>query len=146
MSRMVHSRPIGRHVLLVEDDAVDAMAVRRIFEQAGAVGGLVAAGDGSEALGMLLGEDGEAPSPLPRLILLDLRLPKIDGIEFLRIIRSSDDDHIRSLPVIVLTSSNLPKDRKLTNALGVSGYFVKGIESDELVKFLAEDFRYPGSA
>ncbi|MDH5492534.1 MAG: response regulator [Myxococcales bacterium] len=129
----------SKHVLLVEDDELYARSVRRIFDRVGAEGALFIAEDGAEALALLRGEGTRPPMPLPRLILLDLRLPKMDGIELLEILRSEANRALRELPVVILTGSQLDSDRKATAALGVSGYFIKGEEVDELARILADE-------
>src|SRR5213595_2974430 len=94
------------HILLVEDDDVDVMNVKRAFEKNKILNPLYVAGNGLEALRMLRGE--EVP-PSRRLVLLDLNMPGMGGIEFLRELRA--DPTLRATPVVILTTSGDEKDR-----------------------------------
>lgn len=99
------------NVLLVEDDDLDVMNVHRAFKKNNIGNPLFIAGNGVEALEMLRGKDG-APPAVPeerRIILLDLNMPKMGGIEFLRELRADPD--LRPLPVIVLTTSDEDRDK-----------------------------------
>src|ERR1700733_10331121 len=96
------------NILLVDDDEIDVMNVRRAFEKGKIENPLFHAGDGIEALEVLRG--GTMP-PERRLVLLDLNMPRMNGIEFLRELRA---DPVHGLsPVIVLTTSNADKDRRV---------------------------------
>ena len=96
-------------ILLVEDDRVDIMTVQRALKNIDVSNPLHVARSGVEALGMLRGDEFPKIEPTPSLILLDLNLPKMGGIEFLKELRA--DPALRNLQVIVLTSSNEPSDR-----------------------------------
>jgi CheY-like chemotaxis protein len=126
------------NILLVEDDRVDVMAVQRVFEENHIEQMLHVASNGVEALEMLRGEQEKQVIDPPMLILLDLKMPKMDGVEFLRRLRSDEDPRISRIPVIVLTYSTLESERSAINALGVSGYFNKSGEFDEFVKVLTK--------
>lgn len=110
------------NILLVEDDEVDVMNVRRAFERNNVSNPLYVAGNGLEALAML--RDGTVPSER-RLILLDLNMPKMNGIEFLQAIRS--DPELASAPVVVLTTSNDDQDKIDAYNLNVAGYLLKPV-------------------
>ena len=115
------------NILLVEDDEVDVMNVKRAFKKHNITNPLYVAGNGIEALAMLR-ENGDQPLAIPlkrRLILLDLNMPKMGGIEFLHELRS--DPALRPLPVIVLTTSNQDRDRVEAYNLNVAGYILKPI-------------------
>lgn len=117
-------------ILLVEDDEVDVMNVKRAFKENQISNPLYIAANGIEAL-QILREDEGAPFVMPknrRLILLDLNMPKMTGIEFLQELRS--DFGLRGLPVVVLTTSN--QDRNLMEAynFNVAGYLVKPVSPD----------------
>jgi len=110
------------NILLVEDDEVDVMNVRRAFERNNVSNPLYVAGNGLEALEML--RDDSVPRDR-RLILLDLNLPKMNGIEFLQALRS--DPELASTPVVVLTTSNDDQDKIDAYNLNVAGYLLKPV-------------------
>ncbi|MGB7085817.1 MAG: response regulator [Phormidesmis sp.] len=118
--------PIVTNILLVEDDKVDVMNVRRSFKKANITNPLYVASNGLEGLAILRGEFGEVSMPLARrLVLLDLNMPKMGGIEFLKALRQ--DPALRSTPVIVLTTSDQEKDRIEAYNLNVAGYLLKPV-------------------
>lgn len=110
-------------ILLVEDDRVDIMTVQRALKNIDVGNPLHVARSGVEALGMLRGDGFPKIEPTPSLILLDLNLPKMGGIEFLKELRA--DPALRNLQVIVLTSSNEPSDRAAAFEYEVNDYIVK---------------------
>ena len=114
---------------LVEDDRVDIMTVQRALKKVDVSNPLYVARTGIEALGMLRGDGLPRIEPTPSLILLDLNLPKMGGIEFLKELRS--DPVLKSLQVIVLTSSNEPGDRAAAYEYEVEDYIVKPHSFDE---------------
>ena len=116
-------------ILLVEDDRVDIMTVQRALKKIEISNPLYVARTGVEALGMLRGDGFPRIEPIPSLILLDLNLPKMGGIEFLKELRA--DPQLNSLQVIVLTSSNEPSDRAAAFEYEVDDYIVKPHSFDE---------------
>lgn len=123
-------------ILLVEDDRVDIMTVQRALKKNQIGNPLHIARTGLEALDMLRGDGGhEKISPPPALILLDLNLPKMSGIEFLHAIRK--DPELEHLHIIVLTSSNEPKDRAAAFENDVDDYIVKPHSFDEFTRAIA---------
>lgn len=116
----MEGRPLN--ILLVEDDAVDVMNVRRAFEKNHIGNPLFVAGNGIEALEVL--RDGKMPRDR-RIVLLDLNMPKMNGIEFLRELRA--DAQLHTTPVVVLTTSNDEKDKVEAYNLNVAGYLVKPV-------------------
>jgi CheY-like chemotaxis protein len=110
------------NILLVEDDEVDVMNVRRAFERNNVSNPLYVAGNGLEALEML--RDGTVPVER-RLILLDLNMPKMNGIEFLQALRA--DPELASSSVVVLTTSNDDQDKIDAYNLNVAGYLLKPV-------------------
>ncbi|HEY8164801.1 MAG TPA: response regulator [Gemmatimonadaceae bacterium] len=110
------------NILLVEDDAVDVMNVKRSFERNHVSNPLYVAGNGIEALQMLRGD--EVPRER-RLVLLDLNMPKMNGIEFLQELRADPD--LASTPVVVLTTSNDDQDKIDAYNLNVAGYLLKPV-------------------
>ena len=110
------------NILLVDDDEVDVMTVKRAFAKANIANQVFVATDGIEAL-ELLRTDGIPPSR--RLVLLDLNMPRMNGIEFLREVRS--DPALQPLTVVVLTTSNEDRDRVDAYQLNVAGYLLKPV-------------------
>ena len=110
------------NILLVDDDEVDVMTVKRAFSRANITNKLYVATDGIEALNMLR-SDGIPPSR--RLVLLDLNMPRMSGIEVLRELRA--DPALRAITVIVLTTSNEDRDRVEAYQLNVAGYLLKPV-------------------
>jgi CheY-like chemotaxis protein len=124
------------NILLVEDDEVDIMTVQRAFKKGKIANPLYLAGNGLEALSLLRGNPGE-PAPIPperRLILLDLNMPKMNGLEFLRELRA--DPTIRHIPVVVLTTSNEERDRVEAYDLNVAGYILKPVTFSVFVELM----------
>ena len=111
------------HVLLVEDNAVDREAVRRAFHKHRIANPVLEAVDGVEALQILRGEGNREPLPRPHLILLDLNMPRMNGIEMLRALR--DDPQLRDSVVFVLTTSKAEEDKVAAYDLNVAGYIGK---------------------
>ncbi|HLL23647.1 MAG TPA: response regulator [Kofleriaceae bacterium] len=110
------------NILLVDDDEVDVMTVRRAFQKANITNRLFVASNGVEALELLRG--GTIPAHR-RLILLDLNMPKMNGLEFLREVRN--DPALAGLTVVVLTTSNEDRDRVDAFQLNVAGYLLKPV-------------------
>ncbi|MCA9624188.1 MAG: response regulator [Myxococcales bacterium] len=110
-------------VLLVDDDDVDVMAVKRAFRKAKIANPLHVARDGLEGLAMLRGEDGHDTIPRPYIIILDLNMPRMDGLEFLTELRNDPQHH--DAVVFVLTTSKADEDRAASYDKNVAGYIVK---------------------
>lgn len=127
-------------ILLVEDDRVDVMTVQRVLEINNISNPLYVARTGVEALGMLRGDGFPRIEPTPSLVLLDLNLPKMGGIELLKELRADPEFH--SLPVIVLTSSNEPRDRDAAFEFEVEDYIVKPHSFDEFSSAIATVLAY----
>jgi CheY-like chemotaxis protein len=124
------------NILLVEDDEVDVMTVQRAFKKGNITNPIYIAGNGLEALEMLRGTTGK-PSLIPaerRIILLDLNMPKMNGLEFLQELRA--DPAIRQIPVVVLTTSNEEKDRIQAYNLNVAGYILKPVTFSIFVELM----------
>ena len=121
-------------ILLIEDDRVDIMTVQRALKKNAIGNPLYVARTGLEALSMLRGED-EHDAISPALILLDLNLPKMSGIEFLHELRN--DPQLKDSRIIVLTSSNEPKDRAAAFEYDVDDYIVKPHSFDEFTRAIA---------
>jgi CheY-like chemotaxis protein len=114
-------------ILLVEDDNVDAMTVKRALKEVSVAKTLVHVTDGEDALKYLKNDENEKPC----VILLDLNMPRMDGIEFLKIIKA--DAVLRYIPVIVLTTSKNMHDILESFKLSVAGYMVKPVDYTQFV-------------
>ena len=121
-------------ILLVEDDHAHAEITRRNLEEFGIeVAELVHVGDGQDAIDYLKDASSLQPSAaLPQLILLDLRLPRVDGLEVLRHVKS--DDALRHIPVVVLTTSEADSDVRDAYDRGASGYLVKPVVFEQFLE------------
>ncbi len=126
-------------ILLVEDNPTDAELATLALKEHKLANKLVWVKDGAEALDFLFGTGsfaGRKPENGPRVVLLDLRLPKIDGLEVLRRLKS--DERMRRLPVVVVTSSKEDRDIVASYDLGVNSYISKPVDFDEFSKVVAE--------
>ena len=121
-----------RTILLIEDNPDDEELTRLAFEQNHIANALSVARDGAEALELLFGADGAGGGIQPSIILLDLKLPKVDGLEVLRRIRY--DERTRLLPVVVLTSSREEQDLIASYSLGCNSYVRKPVSFPEFVE------------
>ena len=119
------------NIFLVEDDEVDIMNVKRAFKKNNITNPLHIAGNGIEALNMLKGLNGVDKIPKPRIILLDLNMPKMGGIEFLKEIRQ--DDELKNISVFVMTTSNEDNDKVDAYSLNVAGYILKPLSMESFV-------------
>jgi len=138
--KIVEDRKLN--ILLVEDDKVDIMNVQRAFKKNNILNPLFIASNGLEALEMLRGRDGR-PSVIPsyrRLILLDLNMPKMGGIEFLQQLRT--DPILQSIPVVILTTSDQDCDRTDAYKLNVAGYILKPVTFANFVEMMYVLNRY----
>jgi two-component system response regulator len=124
-----------RVILLVEDNPSDVDLTKRAFEKKHLANTLVVARDGQDALDYLFGVGsyaGRNIANVPACILLDLKLPKVDGMTVLQTIKS--DKRTRLIPVIVMTSSNEPRDVLTCYDLGTNSYIRKPVNFDEFVE------------
>ena len=117
-------------ILLVEDDSVDAMTVERALKDLKVENQLVHTVNGEEALKYLRGESDEEPC----VILLDLNMPKMNGIEFLKVVKA--DEVLKKIPVVVLTTSREEQDKVEAFGLSVAGYMVKPAEYKKFVEVI----------
>ncbi|MEO6283921.1 MAG: response regulator [Dyadobacter sp.] len=116
-------------ILLVEDDEVDVMNVKRAFKKNNISNKLIVAQNGIEALAVLRANTPE--NPRPKIVLLDLNMPKMGGIEFLKEIRQ--DPELSSLSVFVMTTSNEDSDKIEAFNLNVAGYILKPLSMDRFI-------------
>jgi len=122
-------------ILLVEDNPDDEVLTLRALEKNNILNEVVVAHDGVEALDYLFGSgvySGRDTSVMPQVILLDLRLPKVDGLEVLRRLRA--DERTKLLPVVVLTSSDEERDIVESYSLGANSYIRKPVDFDQFVE------------
>ena len=115
-------------ILLVEDDQMDVMNVQRELRKQNIDVPLLHARNGREALNMLRGENGETKIALPNVVLLDINMPRMNGLELLDILRS--DPEFVGLNVFIMTTSDLDTDRLRAQQLAVSGYIIKPLSFD----------------
>lgn len=130
------------NILLVEDDEVDVMNITRAFQRSNITNPLYVAGNGVEALEMLRGTKDSKPI-IPntrRIILLDINMPKMNGIEFLNELRS--DPQLAPTPVVVLTTSDEDQDRMEAYKLNVAGYILKPVTFSSFAEVMAALNRY----
>jgi CheY-like chemotaxis protein len=120
------STPIPMTILLVEDDEVDVMNVKRAFKKNNISNPLIVASNGIEALSVL-----RTQVPRPRIVLLDLNMPRMGGIEFLKEVRQ--DPELSSLSVFVMTTSNEDSDKIDAFNLNVAGYILKPLSMDRFI-------------
>ncbi len=115
-------------ILFAEDNARDAELTIRALKQGGLANALLWVKDGQQALDFLFrqGEYAERENTVPRLVLLDLKMPRVDGIEVLKAIR--EDERTKHIPVVIMTSSQEESDVARSYALGVNSYVVKPVD------------------
>ena len=126
-------------ILLVEDDQNDAKLTIRALTKSKMINNLIHLNDGAEALDFLYGTGQFAerdPDNFPKVILLDLKMPKVDGWEVLKKIKS--DEKMKKIPVVVLTSSKESPDIDKCYALGANSYIVKPVVFENFVKAVQE--------
>ena len=124
-------------VLIVEDNPDDLELALRALERHNLVNHVTVARDGAEALDIIFGNapaDQRPPTDVPWLILLDLKLPKVDGLEVLRQVKS--DPRTSSIPVVILTSSDEERDMVESYRLGVNSYLRKPVNFDKFVEIV----------
>ncbi len=122
-------------ILLVEDDDIDTENVIRAFKKNKMSNPIYSVENGEEALAFLRHEgrfSDPLKSPRPGIILLDINMPIMNGIEFLQIVKA--DDELKSIPIVVLTTSREEHDRIQSFKLSVAGYIVKPVEFEDFVK------------
>lgn len=121
-------------ILLVEDNPDDELLALRALRKSNVPNEVVVTRDGQEALDYIFGEgkfDGRDIRVLPKVVFLDLKLPKLNGLEVLRKIR--EDERTKGLPVVLLTSSDEVQDMKAGYDFGVNSYINKPVDFDEFV-------------
>lgn len=120
------------NILLIEDDEIDVMNVMRAFKKLHVHNPVHVAPNGVEALNLLRGKGTEKLTSLPRIILLDLNMPKMGGLEFLKELRS--DPALKSISVFVMTTSNQDNDKIEAYNLNVAGYILKPLSVEKFMQ------------
>jgi CheY-like chemotaxis protein len=133
MSIAADARPLN--ILLVEDDDGDAKALQRAFRNTKIANPILRAVDGIEALDMLRGTNGKNKAPSPLLVLVDLNMPRMNGIQFLQTLRN--DARLRQTIVFVLTTSKREEDRMAAYDLNVAGYIVKATAGRDFLNLVS---------
>jgi CheY-like chemotaxis protein len=123
-------------ILLVEDDTIDAMAVKKSFKLLHIKNKLTVVTNGEEALNYLRNKDNTKP----QIILLDLNMPRMGGIEFMKIAKA--DPQLKIIPVIILTTSQAEQDRVKTFELGVAGYIMKPMDHNNFIEMMDKIHQY----
>ena len=123
-------------VLLIEDDNVDAMTVKRAMRDLHVEHSVIHSINGEEAMKYLTNPDNEKPF----VILLDLNMPKMNGIEFLKVIKAHPE--LKTIPIIVLTTSKEKRDILESFELGAAGYMVKPVDYSKFVEILGKIMTY----
>jgi CheY-like chemotaxis protein len=123
-------RVTNKPILLIEDDQVDMMRITRALKEIGVTNQIVHRENGEDALNYLQNEDSEKPC----LILLDLSMPIMNGIEFLQTVKK--DEKLRRIPVVILTASDDPKDKLNGFNFGIAGYMGKPVDYPQFVEVI----------
>ncbi len=123
------------NILLIEDDIIEVMKFNRVLKTLGLNHKIIEANNGEEALSIL--KDKEI---IPDVIFLDLNMPKINGIEFLQILKA--DDYLKYIPAIILTTSNNHKDVLECYKIGIAGYVLKPLKYDDYVERIRKMLEY----
>jgi CheY-like chemotaxis protein len=118
----------SKPILLIEDDNVDVMTVERVFRDLKIANQLVSTSNGEQALEYLRTNGNKKPC----VILLDLNMPKMNGTEFLKIVKK--DESLKKIPVVVLTTSSQQEDVVESFELGAAGYMVKSVDYGKFVE------------
>ncbi|MHA1367282.1 MAG: response regulator [Candidatus Heimdallarchaeota archaeon] len=124
-------------ILLAEDNPDDVLLTERAFKKSNILNELIIVKDGVEALEYLFAEGKykeRDPSIMPELILLDLKMPKLDGLQVLKRIRIREDNRTKQLPVVILTTSKEEKDIVSSYCLGANSYITKPVDFDQFIE------------
>ena len=127
-------------IILVEDNESDAEVARRAIKRSSPTRTLVVIGDGLSAAEMLLGTEGQPPCPRPRLMMIDINLPGLDGIELLTRIRSNPE--LRGVAVVIVRSSSEERDIRRAYDRGCNSYVTKPVDIRELQSLYASVVNY----
>lgn len=123
------------NILFVEDDAIEVMMFNRVIQKIGINHRLIEANNGENALEIL-----NAKEIIPDIILLDLNMPKLNGVDFLRILKN--DEHFKHIPTIVFTTSNNYRDISECYNIGIAGYIIKPLKYDDYLVLVKKTLDY----
>ncbi|UQD55840.1 response regulator [Flavobacterium sp. K5-23] len=123
------------NILLIEDDAIEVMKFNRVLSTMNSKHKIIEANNGEEALTIL-----KVKEIIPDIIILDLNMPKINGIEFLGILKG--DEYLKYIPAIILTTSNNRKDVMECYRIGIAGYLLKPLKYDDYVDRIKKLIEY----
>jgi CheY-like chemotaxis protein len=123
------------NILLIEDDAIEIMKFNRVLSTMNLKHKIIEANNGEEAITIL-----KVKEIVPDIILLDLNMPKINGIEFLGILKA--DEYLKYIPAIILTTSNNRKDVMECYRMGIAGYLLKPLKYDDYVDSIKKLLEY----
>jgi CheY-like chemotaxis protein len=123
------------NILLIEDDTIEVMKFNRVLNTLGLNHKIIEANNGEEALAIL-----KVKEIIPDIIILDLNMPKINGIEFLQILK--EDQYLKYIPAIILTTSNNHKDVLECYKIGIAGYVLKPLKYDDYVERIRKMLEY----
>lgn len=126
----------GLNVLVIEDDKIEVMKFGRVVSKSEVLHQITYAGDGEEAINLLASSE----TIPPQLIVLDLNMPRFDGFEFLKMVKSTE--HLKYIPVVILTTSENMKDLKRCYELGIAGYLVKPLDYNIYVEKIETLLKY----
>ena len=130
------------HILLIEDDDAHAMIVEKGFRSLGAGGTIERVSDGVEGVAYVRREGVYADRRRPQLILLDLKLPRMDGHQVLQVLKA--DNHFKAIPIVVLTTSDADNDAQQAYALHANSYLVKPVNFAEFRQLIGAVAAYWG--
>ncbi|WP_298147701.1 response regulator [Flavobacterium sp.] len=123
------------NILLIEDDAIEVMKFNRVLSTLNLKHKIIEANNGEEAIGIL-----EQKDVIPDIIILDLNMPRINGIEFLKILK--DDDYLKYIPAIILTTSNNHRDVLECYKIGIAGYVLKPLKYEDYLDRIKKTLDY----
>jgi CheY-like chemotaxis protein len=131
---MATTSSLPLNILLVEDDDGDARAVQRAFQKAKIANPIVRAVDGIEALDILRGTNGKAKLPAPNLMLVDINMPRMNGIQLVKAMR--EDKSLRQTVAFVVTTSKRDEDKIAAYDLNVAGYILKSTAGQDFLNLV----------
>ncbi|XLS29718.1 response regulator [Flavobacteriaceae bacterium M23B6Z8] len=123
------------NILFIEDDVIEVMKLHRTIAKLGLKHSIIEAGNGEDALEIL-----HKKGAIPDIILLDLNMPKMNGIEFLKIIKENDD--LKHIPSIILTTSSNQQDLQECYDIGIAGYMIKPLKYEDYIEKLRTILHY----